>query len=943
MTMHSIYNAVCRQAKRRMLPLLALCFCAAVATAQTLNIQGVIKEKTESGMDTLRTGGVVYLFTNVKSGEAAYNKIRKQRSEDEFTKSTSFAVEGATDQTEIDDVTGIWRMDAVNAGNMIIVVPDGKMPYKEVIRAGKTDYTYTLAGNGDRVIPGVEVKSTFKSRVKKLTPGPPWEDGDEIVWEIFSVLDRDYMKKVSRFMFVPNAYEFPIDTMLETYIPPAVYDTPEYASKQLRRKSFDYEVNDDLAPFVLYEKPEYAEPTPDSTLILNDSLFITKYYFTFKMPDRNKLYFYRAVRELEDYTHVYLSDSTKCSPLRKKPWRFLVTDFAVQYEPLTPDLYEPPKSAVRNEPRELALEFQVGQAILLDNEKNDSIKRDIEKDMQMYRNNLQQVTIGGSASPEGNLETNKSLARRRADYAISWLRSRYPGINIVSEEPKVYTWEDAANKLQGHGRKDLADIIREKFQSGAPINRTTLPEWEETINPVLSELRAMNCSYTIRLSSPLTAEQAVDAFLHDPDYKEGGPKTFSRGDYYHIYQACTDTAALERLTERIYRTEIKPHPGSRYNRFFGYVANRYVADLLRRGTIDKNTPKILDGFVDIDTLRFGHFDSREEGITSREPGAAVRQYKVNRSPHVANLALVHFRLQNYSRSDSLAGLLPEYPKYEAIRKIALLCARFIKHPDEARPGLEFAWNANALSRAVLAVELRGKLDDMELKPDSINTLLWSLPDDEPRKWYLLALTNVDTPIDPTKYLGSNAEEIKELEKRRQEMEDEAGLEGFNALMLSDEYNDLEDKINQLKSTVPEPQAKDSIPDFFAYLQRCFELDSNYYKMFYLADYDFDQKIIRGQETKPKPIDYKYNKKKESLYAQHFQDIYNLANNIPLGKPAKKNDEQGVDADSMKESESTDGLDNPDAPEADSPDATDPPAADNPEALGSTATTPETQI
>ena len=112
----------------------------------------------------------------------------------------------------------------------------------------------------------------------------------------------------------------------------------------------------------------------------------------------------------------------------------------------------------------------------------------------------------------------------------------------------------------------------------------------------------------------------------------------------------------------------------------------------------------------------------------------------------------------------------------------------------------------------------------------------------------------------------------------------------------------------------------------AYLQHCFEVDSNYYKMFYLTDYDFDQKIIHGQETKPKPIDYKYNKKKAALYALHFQDIYNLANNLPLGKPAKKEE-------SADDAETPDNPDNPDAPETpDSPEA--PETPDNPDASAS---------
>lgn len=868
-------------------------------SAQLFDIEGVvtadIKDKEGHMLkDTIRSGKV-YLFLDREEGNKAYKKLEKYyRSNYKSVRNFSFETLNAHSDYDIDPMTGLWRIEGVSKGCVVIVVvnEDEREPKKIEIRENKPNYSLNYERDKDDA---VQLKEFFKvtqrkNRVKEIKPGPPWEDGDNIRWEISSWLSRDYLREASRFMFVPKAYEYGTDSMV-AHIPPAVYDTEEYARIQVRRKSFDYEVNDSLAGFILTQKsPKMLGDSLvlDSTLILNDSMFICKYIFTFKMPDREKYYYYRGVRELEDYTHVYFADTVKSSHLRKKPWRFLVTDFAVQYGELADSLYERPKSAVRNEPRTLALEFVKAGSVLIESAKNDSIKASVENDMKMYRNNLQQVTIQGSASPEGSMARNIQLANERADFAVRWLRSSYPGVNIRREEPKVYGWEPVIEKLDQMGRSDLANSIRVKLSANVTIGRGNLAEWDETIEPILQELRTMSCSYLIRLSTPLSANEAVDKFLHDPDYKEGGTKSFSRGDYFNIYKNLKDTAKLEELTERIYRTEIKPFLRSRQNPFYAYVANRYIADILRRGVADENTPKILEGFVNIDTLRGGHFDSDENGLTAQDGF-----YKINRNPHVSNLALAYFNLKKYSLADSLAQLLPEVEKYQAIRKLTLLCARFLKYPEEAEPGLEFAWNVSPLSRAVLAVELRTKLGDREMKKEDLLDLLWSLPDNEPRKWYLLGLVTMDDPI--KQYSDPIAEEKEVLEKRKEEKELEAEeISTMNYMSILREDNEYQEIIKRLEelnaTTTPEYVLKDSLPDFAAYLQRSFDLDSNYYKIHYLVDYDFDAMILREQQKnktapkKKKDYEFIYNPKLAEHYRKRFDDIIKYMKKTPVTKP-----------------------------------------------------------
>lgn len=885
---------------------LAGCMSTGVAEAQgafDVEVELYRKTKDKDGKVTGKqpVSGIAYLFFNAKDAKNCVGNVNKKRGDTNDTYDENIdndvikkATASANTKVNIDVEDNRWKFAQVNSGAYIVVIPN----YSEDLKAqifkiedGKTLYTYEYEADASITI--VDVDITAKRRIisKELKPGAPWENGNKIVWEIFSKIDRRFLKKNCRFMFVPKAFEYKTDRMLQN-IPPAVYDSENYMKTQVRRMSYDYESNDSLVQYVLYKDPSKIKNADslavDSTLILNDSCFICKYQFVFTMPDVNKYYYYRAVRELEDFTHVYFADTVRSSHLRKKPWRFLVTNFAVQQGHLADSLRQDPKVQVSNEPRELALVFKNNSAQLEDNATNDSIKAEVKDDLQRYRNSLMQVEVRGSASPEGSLQHNIELANKRADYAVSLIRQYSPGVNIVRGEPVVHEWATVVDRLKSIGRVDIADAIQSRLDAGGKVTRD-IQEWNETIEPILSELRAMNCSYMIRINKPLDPDQAVRAFLYDPDYSNG-TKEFSLGDFFNIYKYahtyCDDSLkvekALEALTERIYRERIESKRKTAITiPFYAYVANRYLADKLKHGTVDSKSPEILKGFVNLDTLTGGHLGSAINGLPPTV-GKLSKNYRINRSDHIANLALTHFQLKNYSLADTLSQLLPEDSvydhKYKAVRMLTLLCSRFITKPEEAREGLDYAWNASALSKAVLAVELKGKLDESHtMSNDSIKNLLWTLPDDEPRKWYLMALMTMTSPIDHGQYGNPYSSVLKEKKDLIYSLEIKNEM-NLNAWMHSDEYIKLKSEIDSLENlskAAGEASLKDSLPDYCAYLQHAFDLDSNYYHIHYQTDYEFDTYVRQKKESKEKglkPRDYKYDRKLAPEYRAHFADV-----------------------------------------------------------------------
>lgn len=871
---------------------LAGCMSTGVAEAQNELFDVVVKLHRQVRMDNgeVRTrlvdGGKAYVFTNDKNAKSLLDGGIPVACKDSF---------------EI-DVDGTWKLQ-VQGDWHIVVKPseEGLNPVKFKVKKGEKEYehTYPVPKKGDRELTEIFVNALINDEGTDSS-FVPILDEDVLEWEIKTTIPLRYLKKNCRFLFTPKVYEYKKDSSHQFIcdIPPALYDSEHYKLAQDRRKRFDYEMNDSLVQYMFSggQTKKGAAQKYKPIIYMDSKYFVCRYKYRFKMPDVNKYYFYSGPRELEDFTHVYMKGIIRGSHLRKNLWRFLVADFAVQMGELGDSLYEKPKKEFREEAYRYDLLFENNKAILKSNAQNDSIKNLIRNDMQNSKSDLAEVVVSGSASPEGSMERNMELANNRANFAVGLIRSYSQGANVVRGNVEVHTWIEVIERLKEIGRLDIADAIQKRLDAGGRVDRSIIPNWDKDLEPVLSEFRAMNCTYKILTSNPLTPEQAVNAMLYDPNYAEEGSKTFSRGDYFNIYKYahtyCDDSLkvekALEELTERVYRKEIAPNRDRAIRMpLYAYIANRHLAYKIVNGTLDTESPSILDGFVNVDTSKAGRTKSRKTGFA---PSKGRRDYRINRSDHVCNLALAYFLLKKYKKAQLLAKILPKEPEYNAIANLTLLCSKFVKEPEEAEPGLNYAWNASDLSRAVLAVELRGMLGKFktkyEMTEDSIKNLLWTLKDDEPRKWYLMALMTIKAPISYGKYSNpyvSELNELKEEETRNQERCEETNdYSWYNSKEAINLRHQI-DSLSRLSESLGSFTLKDSVPDYCAYLQRAFDIDSNYYHVYYLYDYDFDQYIRDNREKKLEnyvPREYEYIPE----YAKHYRDLFSF-----ILKRKKEND------------------------------------------------------
>ncbi len=105
---------------------------------------------------------------------------------------------------------------------------------------------------------------------------------------------------------------------------------------------------------------------------------------------------------------------------------------------------------------------------------------------------------------------------------------------------------------------------------------------------------------------------------------------------------------------------------------------------------------------------------------------------------------------------------------------------------------------------------------------------------------------------------------------------------------TDEYKNLLQQLAELEDgTHIVLEHKDSIPDYLAILQHCFDIDSTYYQT-YLEDVDFDDKVRKAKENKKlkknEYLIYKYDPRYIEDYRRKFEDFYKYYQENMSNKP-----------------------------------------------------------
>ncbi len=780
--------------------LFVLAWCMALCShAQVVHITGSVTRamKTmDGGKQNTPVSIPVYIFDNYTEAERQAREYRTQS-----MRQGGYATVKSND-IATPDYEGHFEAD-IASGGALLVIDEGTPRVIKITSALKYDIQLK-SDSAD----GILLKNTDiygERRGMQMRELPPIDDGPNLHWNVSVSIPAYYGNKHARLIFQPAVIDCQTEDTIQ-YLEPMVFDGKQYHLAQIRRKSFDFQRNDSLAKYTQLQK-------------LTEKPFAFQWETTYPKPNPEHSYKWVSDMLLEDYTHVYYDDDTKegtCNS--RKPWKMLDIGFARKDIVLDERYYEQAKAQLRETDRDLQLTFEIGKAILTDDSVNMQTINRLVRELRSYGRQLMNVKIQGTASPDGNPERNAELANKRAQHALTMISQYVGSASMQVAPPKVYSWMDVADSLDGRGLNSVATELREMVQRNAMNGIRQLMVETPEMNQILQNLRLMKCSYTIRQNKVMDPDEALWAYYHDKSYGEGGDNRFSNGDYYHLFRQITDSAELRKLTDRAYR-ELRDRTTSKYSPFAAYIANRVASYAIADDEVNTD---ILAPYIDmkssLEAQRQISFDNEYK-------------YTINRRELVANQAIMYFRAMKLGAASHLADKLPDTEDFRDIKMFTDLETLFFKQnktaseQQRAMQALNYAMQTSDVNRAVLSFELAPELGKtyQEVEP-----LINALPDDNPKKWYMKGV------------IAANSSETND-----------------------DDFMELVAKYGAEKAIL---MKENQTPSFIAFMQHCFDLDSTYYTKYYLSDANISDEIKKKYPYKPEHAQ-EYREKFETLMQQ----------------------------------------------------------------------------
>lgn len=488
---------------------------------------------------------------------------------------------------------------------------------------------------------------------------------------------------------------------------PMVYDAPEYNMTQDRMYNFrmaDSTAGDPLARYVTVKSRQTREKGRTNDIIgYADSIYVEN------VKDDYSCDVYMAI---ENYNRILYRDTTIIARGTVNPLRWLDYSFAAR--PVTDPSYLPkPEKQMRDSKGEVSLRFPVGKWTFNASDPQnaaelDKLRLQIDAISRQKDATLQSLDMEGFASPEGKYKWNMTLAQKRMNSVLAYMRGTVPedlrrGMTFTSKAA-VAPWTEVSRLMHADGHHDeatLVDNIIGRFPGS--IDRQTrsmygLPFYYKLIDKeYLPQLRRVGYTMHYTIFRQLTHEEIEE--LYAKDYRQ-----LTRFEFYELYSHETDPSRRE----TIMRQALEVYPS------FMVAANDLAAALVNRREAD---PALLRPFVG---------------------GRAPQEVNSNQM-----IALLEAGL--YSEADSIAPLVPESDDTRLLHAVnSVLNGRYDGNFDVvAKTGL----------RNEVVMLLAMKRNEEALK------LSRQLPEDEALSYYLRAvcLNRLDNPFDAYKALKRSFE------------------------------------------------------------------------------------------------------------------------------------------------------------------------------------------
>lgn len=662
-------------------------------------------------------------------------------------------------------------------------------------------------------------------------PTPPLDKGKYATFTMQLPLDSTY-KTNNRLIIQPVVTNCNSGD-ITAYLPPYVFEGKEYHTLQDKRMYFDYLKNDVFASTIdpvnieidvsksvgesnhtlldsIYYKNDIVFGLKDS-LLKNDTIRLR---VTFKKPEGEYKTTFRCDWKcsLEDYLHVVDQFIEEGTCLQHRPFKFLDFSASTPEMPLTNEFYQEADDQEINVNRDLNLRFEQGGTRIINDSLNNALREKLFKEVNDDII-ITGATVIGTASPDGSDVVNKRLALERANTAQSYL-SGAKLKNVLNSDVHLYTWSDVASRLAKKGFNVEADEIRAIVNSyndeRTQDNKIALlPYYKTIVASVLPEFRVMKFSYKYTTRKRLEADEVVDVYLANKKQYMANPLILSAGDYFNLFSKMKDSLELDTITMLAY-SHLKALGGNYYeNKLAPYVFNRMQILMQKQ---NQPTTDMLKPFLN-DTI-----DVNFEKLDTEGNPVQV----VNRDYILATQAISYYLIQEYDTARIYIDKLMKSSRTKMPSAFLNKLQHFINLQDYYltldpekkmifNNAKQYVMGQSILNKAVIYTEFKDETYPSYLAHEYVN----SLPDADPKKWYLKAL-----------------------------------------LSFKDYYN----KKEPLLSGMTLEMEQKGIPQYLAYLHHCFTLDPSFKRYYF----------IEGHISEYMRAKNPYSKKNLSVYEEMFK-------------------------------------------------------------------------
>ena len=605
------------------------------------------------------------------------------------------------------DENGYYEILVPDNGALIFKVGLSPSVLKEVRHQMKIDVSI------DEGVMLESVTVTAMRLVLKPEPTAPKMIGNMLIPYNTFKLPPYFGNRFSRLIIQPYVLDCETNDTV-TFARPSVYDGKEYALTQERKMGYDMD-RDPLRPYIKAE----ALTTRAMNLDWTDTIIV---------PDPNRNYSCFAIVNLEDYSASNSRTYQINTCQTKRPMKFLQYNlFSEQMDPLQHK--ERAQIEKRNTSDKIQLSFLINSDQLTDTPEN-------KQSLTMLRNKLKEIAespgtvlkefhVAGTASPDGHYSSNLSLAERRMRKIEQEITSILPQYTLerVYRNPhaEVAPWEEVVKLLERDGKSTEAGKVKEILAKhkdiGAQGRALKQLDWYSTvIVPYLDELRVVNYNCLYEIYREPNDEEVM------AQYREKGLKgSYTRYEYWKLFQLITDEKELEALYRRAYEESLEQkHP-------WALAGNNLAASYLERDTVDTS---ILEPLIDL---------SIHSTDYSRMNADGSRTEIVNRLEVVTNQLCMYIKKGDFEHASVLVKILPEDSKFDLLKAYTWALGGYFQggttseEKERAHKTFETIKASSPQNEVVMYMALDNRAGNAAAKAS-----LAKLPQDSALTWYFKA-------------------------------------------------------------------------------------------------------------------------------------------------------------------------------------------------------------